>query len=154
MMEALRNKWSVGVIIFSVVTALVYVFLPLLKIPIFDINGGLELIKKVWEKGDFASIVSFLLPFIGAAGAVAVVFARKREPHILAIAFALLQVIFFAYFLIRMGILVNSGMPTGGMGIPLTEIMGSGMWVGLLSSLLALAASVMLVVTDFKKNKN
>ena len=85
-MEALRNKWAAGVIAFSIVTVLVYVFLPLFKIPIFEISGGLEWIRMVWMTKDFASIVSFLLPFIGAAGAIAVVFARKREPHILAVA--------------------------------------------------------------------
>lgn len=95
-MEALRNKWAAGVIAFSIVTVLVYVFLPLFKIPIFEISGGLEWIRMVWMTKDFASIVSFLLPFIGAAGAIAVVFARKREPHILAVAFALLQVIFLS----------------------------------------------------------
>lgn len=146
-MEALRNKWAAGVIAFSIVTVLVYVFLPLFKIPIFEISGGLEWIRMVWMTKDFASIVSFLLPFIGAAGAIAVVFARKREPHILAVAFALLQVIFFVYFLARMASFVGGG-------IPLTEIIGSGTWTGLLSSLLALVAAVMLVVTDFRKNKN
>lgn len=146
-MDALRNKWAAGVIAFSIVTVLVYVFLPLFKIPIFGISGGLEWIRMVWMTKDVASIVSFLLPFIGAAGAIAVVFARKREPHILAVAFALLQVIFFVYFLARMASFVGGG-------IPLTEIIGSGTWTGLLSSLLALVAAVMLVVTDFRKNKN
>lgn len=153
-MEALRNKWAAGVIAFSIVTVLVYVFLPLFKVPIFGISGGLEWIRMVWMTKDFASIVSFLLPFIGAAGAIAVVFARKREPHILAVAFALLQVIFFVYFLARMASFVGGGMPAGSGGIPLTEIIGSGTWTGLLSSLLALVAAVMLVVTDFRKNKN
>ena len=140
-MEALRNKWAAGVIAFSIVTVLVYVFLPLFKIPIFEISGGLEWIRMVWMTKDFASIVSFLLPFIGAAGAIAV-------------AFALLQVIFFVYFLARMASFVGGSVPAGSGGIPLTEIIGSGTWTGLLSSLLALVAAVMLVVTDFRKNKN
>ena len=77
-MEALRNKWAAGVIAFSIVTVLVYVFLPLFKIPIFGISGGLEWIRMVWMTKDFASIVSFLLPFIGAAGAIAVVCVRAE----------------------------------------------------------------------------
>ena len=98
MMEPLRNKWAVGVIAFSVVTVLVYIFMPLFKIPIFGISSGVEWIRMVWMTKDFANIVSFLLPFIGAAGAISVVLTKKIEPHILSVAFALLQVIFFAYF--------------------------------------------------------
>ncbi|MBO8476025.1 MAG: hypothetical protein IAB88_03415 [Bacteroidetes bacterium] len=152
MMEPLRNKWAVGVIAFSVVTVLVYIFMPLFKIPIFGISSGVEWIRMVWMTKDFANIVSFLLPFIGAAGAISVVLTKKIEPHILSVAFALLQVIFFAYFLMRMGAFVDSGVSAG--GISLFDLIGSGTWTGLLSSLLATVASVMLVVTDFKKSKN
>lgn len=153
MMEPLRNKWAVGVIAFSVVTVLVYIFMPLFKIPIFGISSGVEWIRMVWMTKEFANIVSFLLPFIGAAGAISVVLTKKIEPHILSVAFALLQVIFFAYFLMRMGAFVDSGVSAGG-GISLLDLIGSGTWTGLLSSLLATVASVMLVVTDFKKSKN
>ena len=125
MMEPLRNKWAVGVIAFSVVTVLVYIFMPLFKIPIFGISSGVEWIRMVWMTKDFANIVSFLLPFIGAAGAISVVLTKKIEPHILSVAFALLQVIFFAYFLMRMGAFVDSGVSAG--GISLLDLIGSAL---------------------------
>lgn len=79
MMEPLRNKWAVGVIAFSVVTVLVYIFMPLFKIPIFGISSGVEWIRMVWMTKEFANIVSFLLPFIGAAGAISVVLTKKNR---------------------------------------------------------------------------
>ena len=149
-----RNKWAVGVIAFSLVTVLAYIFLPLFKIPVFGIDNGLGYIRIVWMTKDVANIVSFLLPFIGGIGAAAFVFSKSREPHILSIAFALLQVIFFAYFLIRMSVFVNSGITVGGDGLSVTDIIGGGVWAGLLSSVLAAVSSVMLVVSDYKKRKN
>ena len=152
MKEMLRNKWAVGVVAFSLATVIVYIFLPLFKIPIFGVDDGLGWIKTVWMTRDFANVVSFLLPFIGAAGAIASVFAKNREPHIFSIAFALLQVIFFAYFTIRMNLIVGSGVVFGGDGLSIFDILGSGTFVGLLSSLLATVSAVMLVVTDFRKS--
>lgn len=152
-MEMLKNKWVLGMAAFLLATVVVYLFVPLFKVSIFGIDTGLDYLKIVLKTKNMANIVSFLLPFIGCVGGVACGLCKGRGPHILTVAFSLLPVMFFSYFIIMLQKYASAKI----MGIELVsvfDLVGSGIWLGLLSSLLALAASVMLVVSDKNKFKS
>ena len=149
----LKNKWVLGMAAFLLVTVVVYLFVPLFKVSIFGIDTGLDYLKIVIKTKNVANIVSFLLPFIGCIGGIAYGLCKGRGPHILTVAFSLLPVMFFSYFIIMLQKYASAKI----MGIELVsvfDLVGSGIWLGLLSSLLALAASVMLVVSDKNKFKS
>lgn len=152
-MEMLKNKWVLGMAAFLLATVVVYLFVPLFKVSIFGIDTGLDYLKIVFKTKNVSNIVSFLLPFIGCVGGVACGLCKGRGPHILTVAFSLLPVMFFSYFIIMLQKYASAKI----MGIELVsvfDLVGSGIWLGLLSSLLALAASVMLVVSDKNKFKS
>lgn len=152
-MEMLKNKWVLGMAAFLLATVVVYLFVPLFKVSIFGIDTGLDYLKIVFKTKNVSSIVSFLLPFIGCIGGIACGLCKGRGPHILTVAFSLLPVMFFSYFIIMLQKYASAKI----MGIELVsvfDLVGSGIWLGLLSSLLALAASVMLVVSDKNKFKS
>lgn len=152
-MEMLKNKWVLGMAAFLLATVVVYLFVPLFKVSIFGIDTGLDYLKIVFKTKNVSNIVSFLLPFIGCIGGVACGLCKGRGPHILTVAFSLLPVMFFSYFIIMLQKYASAKI----MGIELVsvfDLVGSGIWLGLLSSLLALAASVMLVVSDKNKFKS
>lgn len=152
-MEMLKNKWVLGMAAFLLATVVVYLFVPLFKVSIFGIDTGLDYLKIVFKTKNVSNIVSFLLPFIGCIGGIACGLCKGREPHILTVAFSLLPVMFFSYFIIMLQKYASAKI----MGIELVsvfDLVGSGIWLGLLSSLLALAASVMLVVSDKNKFKS
>ena len=151
-MEMLKNKWVLGMAAFLLATVVVYLFVPLFKVSIFGIDTGLDYLKIVFKTKNVSNIVSFLLPFIGCIGGIACGLCKGRGPHILTVAFSLLPVMFFSYFIIMLQKYASAKI----MGIELVsvfDLVGSGIWLGLLSSLLALAASVMLVVSDKNKFK-
>lgn len=138
---------------FLLATVVVYLFVPLFKVSIFGIDTGLDYLKIVFKTKNVSNIVSFLLPFIGCIGGIACGLCKGRGPHILTVAFSLLPVMFFSYFIIMLQKYASAKI----MGIELVsvfDLVGSGIWLGLLSSLLALAASVMLVVSDKNKFKS
>lgn len=138
---------------FLLASVVVYLFVPLFKVSIFGIDTGLDYLKIVFKTKNVSNIVSFLLPFIGCIGGVACGLCKGRGPHILTVAFSLLPVMFFSYFIIMLQKYASAKI----MGIELVsvfDLVGSGIWLGLLSSLLALAASVMLVVSDKNKFKS
>lgn len=152
-MEMLKNKWALGMAAFLLATVVVYLFVPLFKVSIFGIDTGLDYLKIVFKTKNVSNIVSFLLPFIGCIGGIACGLCKGRGPHILTVAFSLLPVMFFSYFIIMLQKYASAKI----MGIELVsvfDLVGSGIWLGLLSSLLALAASVMLVVSDKNKFKS
>lgn len=152
-MEMLKNKWVLGMAAFLLTTVVVYLFVPLFKVSIFGIDTGLDYLKIVFKTKNVSNIVSFLLPFIGCIGGIACGLCKGRGPHILTVAFSLLPVMFFSYFIIMLQKYASAKI----MGIELVsvfDLVGSGIWLGLLSSLLALAASVMLVVSDKNKFKS
>lgn len=152
-MEMLKNKWVLGMAAFLLASVVVYLFVPLFKVSIFGIDTGLDYLKIVFKTKNVSNIVSFLLPFIGCVGGVACGLCKGRGPHILTVAFSLLPVMFFSYFIIMLQKYASAKI----MGIELVsvfDLVGSGIWLGLLSSLLALAASVMLVVSDKNKFKS
>ena len=152
-MEMLKNKWVLGMAAFLLATVVVYLFVPLFKVSIFGIDTGLDYLKIVFKTKNVSNIVSFLLPFIGCIGGIACGLCKGRGPHILTVAFSLLPVMFFSYFIIMLQKYESAKI----MGIELVsvfDLVGSGIWLGLLSSLLALAASVMLVVSDKNKFKS
>lgn len=152
-MEMLKNKWVLGMAAFMLATVVVYLFVPLFKVSIFGIDTGLDYLKIVFKTKNVSNIVSFLLPFIGCIGGIACGLCKGRGPHILTVAFSLLPVMFFSYFIIMLQKYASAKI----MGIELVsvfDLVGSGIWLGLLSSLLALAASVMLVVSDKNKFKS
>ena len=152
-MEMLKNKWVLGMAAFLLATVVVYLFVPLFKVTIFGIDTGLDYLKIVFKTKNVSNIVSFLLPFIGCIGGIACGLCKGRGPHILTVAFSLLPVMFFSYFIIMLQKYASAKI----MGIELVsvfDLVGSGIWLGLLSSLLALAASVMLVVSDKNKFKS
>lgn len=152
-MEMLKNKWVLGMAAFLLASVVVYLFVPLFKVSIFGIDTGLDYLKIVFKTKNVSNIVSFLLPFIGCIGGVACGLCKGRGPHILTAAFSLLPVMFFSYFIIMLQKYASAKI----MGIELVsvfDLVGSGIWLGLLSSLLALAASVMLVVSDKNKFKS
>ena len=152
-MEMLKNKWVLGMAAFLLATVVVYLFVPLFKVSIFGIDTGLDYLKIVFKTKNVSNIVSFLLPFIGCIGGIACGLCKGRGPHILTGAFSLLPVMFFSYFIIMLQKYASAKI----MGIELVsvfDLVGSGIWLGLLSSLLALAASVMLVVSDKNKFKS
>jgi hypothetical protein len=152
-MEMLKNKWVLGMAAFLLASVVVYLFVPLFKVSIFGIDTGLDYLKIVFKTKNVSNIVSFLLPFIGCIGGVACGLCKGRGPHILTVAFSLLPVMFFSYFIIMLQKYASAKI----MGIELVsvfDLVGSGIWLGLLSSLLALAASVMLVVSDKNKFKS
>lgn len=152
-MEMLKNKWVLGMAAFLLATVVVYLFVPLFKVSIFGIDTGLDYLKIVFKTKNVSNIVSFLLPFIGCIGGIACGLCKGRGPHILTVAFSLLPVMFFSYFIIMLQKYASAKI----MGIELVsafDLVGSGIWLGLLSSLLALAASVMLVVSDKNKFKS
>lgn len=152
-MEMLKNKWVLGMAAFLLATVVVYLFVPLFKVSIFGIDTGLDYLKIVSKTKNVSNIVSFLLPFIGCIGGIACGLCKGRGPHILTVAFSLLPVMFFSYFIIMLQKYASAKI----MGIELVsvfDLVGSGIWLGLLSSLLALAASVMLVVSDKNKFKS
>lgn len=147
--NALKNKWAIGAIIFSLATIAAYLFLPLFNIPLLGIETGIGYVKLLWKMGDYANMLSFMLPFIGGLGAIVTAFFSDRGPHILTIAFALLPAMFFAYFLIMLSKLIGTT-PADLQVFSLFEVAGSGVWIGLLSSLLALASAILIVVKDAK----
>ena len=152
-MEMLKNKWVLGMAAFLLATVVVYLFVPLFKVSIFGIDTGLDYLKIVFKTKNVSNIVSFLLPFIGCIGGIACGLCKGRGPHILTVAFSLLPVMFFSYFIIMLQKYASAKI----MGIELVsvfDLVGSGIWLGLLSSLLALVASVMLVVSDKNKFKS
>ena len=152
-MEMLKNKWVLGMAAFLLATVVVYLFVPLFKVSIFGIDTGLDYLKIVFKTKNVSNIVSFLLPFIGCIGGIACGLCKGRGPHILTVAFSLLPVMFFSYFIIMLQKYASAKI----MGIELVsvfDLVGSSMWLSLLSSLLALAASVMLVVSDKNKFKS
>lgn len=152
-MGMLKNKWVLGMAAFLLATVVVYLFVPLFKVSIFGIDTGLDYLKIVFKTKNVSNIVSFLLPFIGCIGGIACGLCKGRGPHILTVAFSLLPVMFFSYFIIMLQKYASAKI----MGIELVsvfDLVGSGIWLGLLSSLLALAASVMLVVSDKNKFKS
>lgn len=152
-MEMLKNKWVLGMAAFLLASVVVYLFVPLFKVSIFGIDTGLDYLKIVFKTKNVSNIVSFLLPFIGCIGGVACGLCKGRGPHILTVAFSLLPVMFFSYFIIMLQKYASAKI----MGIELVsvfDLVGSGIWLGLLSSLLALAASVMLVESDKNKFKS
>lgn len=152
-MEMLKNKWVLGMAAFLLATVVVYLFVPLFKVSIFGIDTGLDYLKIVFKTKNVSNIVSFLLPFIGCIGGIACGLCKGRGPHILTVVFSLLPVMFFSYFIIMLQKYASAKI----MGIELVsvfDLVGSGIWLGLLSSLLALAASVMLVVSDKNKFKS
>lgn len=152
-MEMLKNKWVLGMAAFLLATVVVYLFVPLFKVSIFGIDTGLDYLKIVFKTKNVSNIVSFLLPFIGCIGGIACGLCKGRGPHILTVAFSLLPVMFFSYFIIMLQKYASAKI----MGIELVsvfDLVGSGIWLGLLSSLFALAASVMLVVSDKNKFKS
>lgn len=152
-MEMLKNKWVLGMAAFLLATVVIYLFVPLFKVSIFGIDTGLDYLKIVFKTKNVSNIVSFLLPFIGCIGGIACGLCKGRGPHILTVAFSLLPVMFFSYFIIMLQKYASAKI----MGIELVsvfDLVGSGIWLGLLSSLLALAASVMLVVSDKNKFKS
>ena len=152
-MEMLKNKWVLGMAAFLLATVVVYLFVPLFKVSIFGIDTGLDYLKIVFKTKNVSNIVSFLLPVIGCIGGIACGLCKGRGPHILTVAFSLLPVMFFSYFIIMLQKYASAKI----MGIELVsvfDLVGSGIWLGLLSSLLALAASVMLVVSDKNKFKS
>ena len=152
-MEMLKNKWVLGMAAFLLATVVVVLFVPLFKVSIFGIDTGLDYLKIVFKTKNVSNIVSFLLPFIGCIGGIACGLCKGRGPHILTVAFSLLPVMFFSYFIIMLQKYASAKI----MGIELVsvfDLVGSGIWLGLLSSLLALAASVMLVVSDKNKFKS
>ena len=152
-MEMLKNKWVLGMAAFLLATVVVYLFVPLFKVSIFGIDTGLDYLKIVFKTKNVSNIVSFLLPFIGCIGGIACGLCKGRGPHILTVAFSLLPVMFFSYFIIMLQKYASAKI----MGVELVsvfDLVGSGIWLGLLSSLLALAASVMLVVSDKNKFKS
>lgn len=152
-MEMFKNKWVLGMAAFLLATVVVYLFVPLFKVSIFGIDTGLDYLKIVFKTKNVSNIVSFLLPFIGCIGGIACGLCKGRGPHILTVAFSLLPVMFFSYFIIMLQKYASAKI----MGIELVsvfDLVGSGIWLGLLSSLLALAASVMLVVSDKNKFKS
>lgn len=152
-MEMLKNKWVLGMAAFLLATVVVYLFVPLFKVSIFGIDTGLDYLKIVFKTKNVSNIVSFLLPFIGCIGGIACGLCKGRGPHILTVAFSLLPVMFFSYFIIMLQKYTSAKI----MGIELVsvfDLVGSGIWLSLLSSLLALAASVMLVVSDKNKFKS
>lgn len=152
-MEMLKNKWVLGMAAFLLATVVVYLFVPLFKVSIFGIDTGLDYLKIVFKTKNVSNIVSFLLPFIGCIGGITCGLCKGRGPHILTVAFSLLPVMFFSYFIIMLQKYASAKI----MGIELVsvfDLVGSGIWLGLLSSLLALAASVMLVVSDKNKFKS
>lgn len=152
-MEMLKNKRVLGMAAFLLATVVVYLFVPLFKVSIFGIDTGLDYLKIVFKTKNVSNIVSFLLPFIGCIGGIACGLCKGRGPHILTVAFSLLPVMFFSYFIIMLQKYASAKI----MGIELVsvfDLVGSGIWLGLLSSLLALAASVMLVVSDKNKFKS
>lgn len=152
-MEMLKNKWVLGMAAFLLASVVVYLFVPLFKVSIFGIDTGLDYLKIVFKTKNVSNIVSFLLPFIGCIGGITCGLCKGRGPHILTVAFSLLPVMFFSYFIIMLQKYASAKI----MGIELVsvfDLVGSGIWLGLLSSLLALAASVMLVVSDKNKFKS
>lgn len=152
-MGMFKNKWVLGMAAFLLATVVVYLFVPLFKVSIFGIDTGLDYLKIVFKTKNVSNIVSFLLPFIGCIGGIACGLCKGRGPHILTVAFSLLPVMFFSYFIIMLQKYASAKI----MGIELVsvfDLVGSGIWLGLLSSLLALAASVMLVVSDKNKFKS
>lgn len=152
-MEMLKIKWVLGMAAFLLASVVVYLFVPLFKVSIFGIDTGLDYLKIVFKTKNVSNIVSFLLPFIGCIGGIACGLCKGRGPHILTVAFSLLPVMFFSYFIIMLQKYASAKI----MGIELVsvfDLVGSGIWLGLLSSLLALAASVMLVVSDKNKFKS
>ena len=152
-MEMLKNKWVLGMAAFLLANVVVYLFVPLFKVSIFGIDTGLDYLKIVFKTKNVSNIVSLLLPFIGCIGGIACGLCNGRGPHILTVAFSLLPVMFFSYFIIMLQKYASANI----MGIELVavfDLVGSGIWLGLLSSLLALAASVMLVVSDKNKFKS
>ena len=101
-MEMLKNKWVLGMAAFLLATVVVYLFVPLFKVSIFGIDTGLDYLKIVFKTKNVSNIVSFLLPFIGCIGGIACGLCKGRGPHILTVAFSLLPVMFFSYFIIML----------------------------------------------------
>ena len=102
-MEMLKNKWVLGMAAFLLATVVVYLFVPLFKVSIFGIDTGLDYLKIVFKTKNVSNIVSFLLPFIGCIGGIVCGLCKGRGPHILTVAFSLLPVMFFSYFIIFLG---------------------------------------------------
>lgn len=150
MIDQLRNKWALGVILFSLFTMAVYLFMPMFRLAIFGVDTGAEYIKLIYKVKSFSDIFAFLLPFIGGLGAIVTVLMRGKGPHLLTVSFSLLPIMFFAFFLYQIdGYLSKQIMGLEVVG--LTDVIGSGIWFGLVSSVLACVCSILSVVSDRKK---
>lgn len=152
MIDLLKNKWTIGIIVFALATIAIYLFVPLFKISIFSIDTGWDYIKLVGKMKNASNVVSLLLPVIGGVGAVACALFKGRGPHILTVAFALLPVMFFVYLIFTIDKHVDVQL-FGKQLLSVFNIVGKGIWLGLLSSFLALAASVMQAFCDWKGQK-
>lgn len=153
MLNQLKNPWSVGVIAFTVNSAVVYLVAPIFSIPVFGFNDGFDYLTAFWQSGHYMDMLTFLMPVIGAVGATSCVLSRNVGPHILSIAFSALPLMFMTYFIISMckyPDIVNSRMET----IPMVSVIGWGAWLSLAVSFLAFMLAITLVYTDYKSIKN
>lgn len=151
-LRQLKNPWAVGVIVFSVICAAVYLFAPLFSLPIFGFSTSLDYVKVFYASARYMDMVTFLLPLIGAVGAVCCVLAKTPGPHILSLAFSALPAMFLAYFVVsvcRYPDIITSGAEK----VSMLMIVGWGAWLALAAAVLALAAAFVVVVKDFREMK-
>ncbi len=146
------TRWAIAASTMAIITMAVYLFMPLYKVSIFGLSTGLDYIKLLYTIKSYMNLCSFLLPFIGGIGVIATVFIKDRAPHILSLAFALLPLMFFVYVLITTFSFMHASETTMP-GVSAFDMIGSGEWTGLLSSLFTLAFTALLVVNDYKELK-
>ena len=147
-----KNPWAVGVAALSLISAAVYLFAPLFSIPIFGFNTGSDYVRVFYSYQRYMDMATFLIPAIGAFGAILCAFRKEIGPHILSVAFAALPLMFMTYFVVslcRYPDFIGNDMQK----ISMIAMIGWGAWLALATALLAFLSAIALVYTDYKQFK-
>ena len=147
-----KNPWAVGVAALSLISAAVYLFAPLFSIPIFGFNTGSDYVRVFYSYQRYMDMATFLIPAIGAFGAILCAFRKEIGPHILSVAFAALPLMFMTYFVVslcRYPDFIGNDMQN----ISMIAMIGWGAWLALATALLAFLSAIALVYTDYKQFK-
>lgn len=145
-MEKKRNTVLQALVIVPVcAAALIYLLAPVFNVPLFGIEKGFDTVSQMWTLGRYMEMTTFLLPLIGGIGATLCTLSRQVGPHILALAFSMLPVMFFVHYIHIMA------KAMGGNLSGVAALFSWGIWASLLLSLVAFVAASIVVYKELKK---
>lgn len=149
----LKNPLALVAVVLSVAAAAVYLFAPLFTVPLFGFRDGWDYVMIMHAQKQYANIAALLLPVIGAVGMTACLWARSFGPHILAMAFAALPVMFWTYFLYILGSSYPDIILSATETAPMLSVVGWGSWLSVAASALAFFATIAIVYIEYKRQK-